>query len=156
VQALVPMSMLHRYYHTVMQCILTSSKSQAHTAPVSSPQMMLASPCPKHALQRYCVTEWPINLFSSFPVPESINRSSESRVVTRYVLVSCVGTTAVTGSVSPVEQKQGQHHRHQRIFFTRDGATIGKNSSASATSKKRYPDHSRPMKSERSSPLRMS
>jgi hypothetical protein len=77
---------------------LTLSKSHAHTRPSSSPHTTLASAWPNTARQRYSAFLWPAKSASSLPVAASMRRACPSSVVARYVLPSCVGSTAVTGS----------------------------------------------------------
>lgn len=77
----------------------TSRRSQAHTCPFSSPQTTLASAWPKHARQRYASLTCPVKSFNSFPVELSMSLIWLSRVSTKRVWASCVGTTDVTGSV---------------------------------------------------------
>lgn len=106
--------------------MLTSTKSQAQTAPSSSPHTTVASSCPKHARQRYDVWLWPVKALRSLPLVVSNSLTCESRVDTRSVVPSDEGIAEVTGSA-----------RHQHVYD-------------------KYPRDLRPMKSERSSPLRRS
>ena len=95
---------------------LTSSKSHAQTAPLSSPQTTLASAEPKHARQRYTPLSCPANELSILPVAVSISLMWESSVVTRRVWPSWVGTTAVTGSVEGRRSSGGWFYSEGRAL----------------------------------------
>lgn len=89
----------------------TSNRSQAQTMPFSSPATTVASPCPKQALHRYEELLCPVKSLSIFPLVVSMRRICESRVVTRKVWESWVGTTAVTGADKQWDWASGKTYR---------------------------------------------